>query len=410
MSTVPSVLRPPQKSRSDMSLAGRHPSTSSGASTLGAPEDPMKMFKILEALQKGDLNSLSVLLPTYKSGPSFTVPSTPGGSISSTQSFEGIAHGNQTTPVHLAVQCAQYPVVEFVLSNTPQVDLNARDNHGQTALHIASSMGRLDVVKLLLSKNEVNDGVLDHKGKSALDIASTAEIRIVLKAHRTEYLSRTTALMHQYADAGDLTGLIGLFDHPRAAFVLNISHQDTDSGSTVLHSASRRKDMSMVQWCLDQGIDTLLRDKKGKTAADVTKDSKIKNLLRDSRSQGPVAPLVPTSPGQPPRLEGTLFKWTNYASGYKARWFVLEDGILSYFHNQEDAGNACRGNINLRIAKVWIDSNDKQRFDIIGKGSIRYHLKAGHANEAKRWILALTQTKQWIEDTSGHDRPSFMDS
>lgn len=92
--------------------------------------------------------------------------------------------------------------------------------------------------------------------------------------------------MHQYADAGDLTGLIGLFDHPRAAFVLNISHQDTDSGSTILHSASRRKDMSMVQWCLDQGIDTLLRDKKGKTAADVTKDSKIKNLLRDSRSQG----------------------------------------------------------------------------------------------------------------------------
>lgn len=105
-----------------------------------------------------------------------------------------------------------------------------------------------------------------------------------------------------------------------------------------------------------------------------------------------------------------MFKWTNYASGYKARWFVLEDGILSYFHNQEDAGNACRGNINLRIAKVWIDSSDKQRFDIIGKGSIRYHLKAGHANEAKRWILALTQTKQWIEDTSGHDRPSFMDS
>lgn len=118
--------------------------------------------------------------------------------MSSTQSFEGIAHGNQTTPVHLAVQCAQYPVVEFVLSNTPQVDLNARDNHGQTALHIASSMGRLDVVKLLLSKNEVNDGVLDHKGKSALDIASTAEIRIVLKGKNT----RTIKGVH------DLCGLI----------------------------------------------------------------------------------------------------------------------------------------------------------------------------------------------------------
>ncbi|KAK3826447.1 MAG: Oxysterol-binding protein-domain-containing protein [Linnemannia gamsii] len=399
----------PPKSRSEYSL-------STAASRQQQPpqqqsaDDPMKMFKILEALQKGDLNTLSQLLPTYRAGPTFPLANAPGGTISSTQSFDIMPQANQTTPVHLAVQCATFSVVEYVINSTPQVDLNARDHHGSTALHIASSMGRLDVVKLLLSKNEVNDGITDHKGKSAFDVASTAEVRVVLKAHRTEYLSRTTALMHQYAESGDLSALIGLFDHPRATFVLNISHQDTDSGSTILHAASKRKDMAMVQWALDQGIDTLLRDKKGKIAADVSKDSKIKTLLRDSRSQGPVAPLIATTPGQPPRLEGTLFKWTNYASGYKARWFVLEDGILSYFHNQEDAGNACRGSINLRIAKVWIDSNDKQRFDIIGKGSIRYHLKAGHANEAKRWILALTQSKQWIEETSGSDRPSFMDS
>ncbi|KAF9122180.1 hypothetical protein BGW39_009978 [Mortierella sp. 14UC] len=400
----------PPKSRSEYSLGTAASRQQQQPQQQQSTDDPMKMFKILEALQKGDLNALSTLLPTYRAGPAFPLANTPGGTISSTQSFDIMPQGNQTTPVHLAVQCATFSVVEYVLNNTPQVDLNARDHHGSTALHIASSMGRLDVVKLLLSKNDVNDGITDHKGKSAFDVASTAEVRVVLKAHRTEYLSRTTALMHQYAESGDLSALIGLFDHPRAAFVLNISHQDTESGSTILHAASRRKDMAMVQWALDQGIDTLLRDKKGKIAADVTKDSKIKTLLRDSRSQGPVAPLIPTTPGQPPRLEGTLFKWTNYASGYKARWFVLEDGILSYFHNQEDAGNACRGSINLRIAKVWIDSNDKQRFDIIGKGSIRYHLKAGHANEAKRWILALTQSKQWIEDTSGNDRSSFMDS
>ncbi|KAF9540781.1 hypothetical protein EC957_003754 [Mortierella hygrophila] len=412
MSTVPSVLRSmPPKSRSEYSLGGAASRQQQPLpQQLSSADDPMKKFKILEALQKGDLNALSTLLPTYRAGPAFPTATSPGGSISSTQSFDIMRQANQTTPVHLAVQCATFPVVEYVLNNTPQVDLNARDHHGSTALHIASSMGRLDVVKLLLSKDEVNDGITDHKGKSAIDVASTAEVRVVLKAHRTEYLTRTTALMHQYAESGDLSALIGLFDHPRAAFVLNISHQNTETGSTILHAASRRKDMAMVQWALDQGIDTLLRDKKKKIAADVTKDSKIKTLLNDSRSQGSVAPLIATTPGQSPRLEGTLFKWTNYASGYKARWFVLEDGILSYFHNQEDAGNACRGSINLRIAKVWIDSSDKQRFDIIGKGSIRYHLKAGHANEAKRWILALTQSKQWIEDTSGNDRASFIDS
>jgi len=92
--------------------------------------------------------------------------------------------------------------------------------------------------------------------------------------------------MHQYSNSGDLTSLKKLFDHPRAAFVLNISHQDTETGSTILHAASRRKDIAMVQWCLNQGIDTLLKDKKGKTASDVTKDAKIKSLIRDFSSQG----------------------------------------------------------------------------------------------------------------------------
>ncbi|KAG0254278.1 hypothetical protein DFQ27_006940 [Actinomortierella ambigua] len=367
-----------------------------------AGEDPRKMLKILEALQKGDLNTLSVLLPTYKSGPA--AHALTHTHSSSTQSFEAFSSPQQSTPIHLAVQCATFPVVEYVINNLPQVDLNQRDSHGSTALHIAASSGKLDVVKLLLSKDTVNDGILDSKQKSPLEVASTPEIRMVINAHRTQYITKTTTLLHKYAEAGDLKSLQQLFDDPRAAFVLNISHQDTETGSTILHAGAKRKDMQMVQWALDQGIDSHLCDKKGKLAADVTKDSKIKSLLKEARSQGPIAPLVPTSPGQPPKLQGTLFKWTNYASGYKARWFVLEDGVLSYYHNQEDAGNACRGSINLGIAKLWIDAVDKQRFDIIGKGSIRYHLKAGHATEAKRWIFALTQTKQWISDTSSGDK------
>src|SRR6185369_1917586 len=100
-------------------------------------------------------------------------------------------------------------------------------------------------------------------------------------------------------------------------------------------------------------------------------------------------------PNQPPKLKGYLNKWTNYAGGYKSRWFVLENCNLSYFKNQDDAGNSCRGSINMKIAKINPDSSDRQRFDIIGKGSIRYHLRANHPNEAKKWILALQQSMQW---------------
>ena len=136
-----------------------------------------------------------------------------------------------------------------------------------------------------------NNNSLDHSPISLFNLSTCQPYQNLYSAlsdsaHRTEYLTRTTALMHQYAESGNLTALMGLFDHPRAAFVLNISHQNTESGSTILHAACKRKDLAMVQWALDQGIDTLLRDKKKKTAADVTKDSTIKNLLRDSRSQG----------------------------------------------------------------------------------------------------------------------------
>lgn len=28
---------------------------------------------------------------------------------------------------------------------------------------------------------------------------------------------------------------------------------------------------------------------------------------------------------------GVLYKWVNYGKGWRARWFVLEDGVLSYY-------------------------------------------------------------------------------
>ncbi|TGZ45975.1 Oxysterol-binding protein 1 [Temnothorax longispinosus] len=30
-------------------------------------------------------------------------------------------------------------------------------------------------------------------------------------------------------------------------------------------------------------------------------------------------------------MKGWLFKWTNYLKGYQRRWFVLSNGLLSYY-------------------------------------------------------------------------------
>lgn len=52
----------------------------------------------------------------------------------------------------------------------------------------------------------------------------------------------------------------------------------------------------------------------------------------------------------------------------------------------------------MRIAKLFMDPQDKQRFEIQGKSSVKYHLKANHQVEAKRWFWALNNAIQWSKD------------
>lgn len=51
--------------------------------------------------------------------------------------------------------------------------------------------------------------------------------------------------------------------------------------------------------------------------------------LRYSLSAGPR-----TNDDRPPSgngVAGILYKWVNYGQGWKRRWFVLQDGVLSYY-------------------------------------------------------------------------------
>jgi len=52
----------------------------------------------------------------------------------------------------------------------------------------------------------------------------------------------------------------------------------------------------------------------------------------------------------------------------------------------------------MRIAKLHIDPQDKTKFEIQGKSSVKYHLKANHVIEAKRWFWALNNAIQWTKD------------
>lgn len=57
---------------------------------------------------------------------------------------------------------------------------------------------------------------------------------------------------------------------------------------------------------------------------------------------------------QAPSLRGSLNKWTNYLHGWQERFFVIGEGILSYYKSEFDTQFGCRGSISLHKAKVLV--------------------------------------------------------
>ncbi|XP_037328186.2 oxysterol-binding protein 1-like isoform X3 [Pungitius pungitius] len=119
-------------------------------------------------------------------------------------------------------------------------------------------------------------------------------------------------------------------------------------------------------------------------------------------------PPTPTPPGD--MYKGWLFKWTNYIKGYQRRWFVLSNGLLSYYRTQAEMGHTCRGTINLATANIAVE--DSCNFVISNGGAQTYHLKASTEVERQRWITALELAKakavhmQAESDESGDDCPA----
>ncbi|RMB98084.1 hypothetical protein DUI87_25562 [Hirundo rustica rustica] len=89
--------------------------------------------------------------------------------------------------------------------------------------------------------------------------------------------------------------------------------------------------------------------------------------------------------------EGWLFKWTNYIKGYQRRWFVLSNGLLSYYRSKAEMGHTCRGTINLATANITVE--DSCNFIISNGGAQTYHLKASSEVERQRWVTALELAK-----------------
>ncbi|KAK5449405.1 hypothetical protein LTS15_008949 [Exophiala xenobiotica] len=368
-------------------------------------EDSVRTFRVFEVLRNKDSAAISKAI-------SESIPSS-----SNPQPIPG------TTILHLAVQCAEPSVVDQVIKEGRKgLDVNAQDKEGNTALHLAAQLGRAPVVRSLLELPDINDSIANRQGKLAIDLARTPEIFQQLQLTKSIFLDEKIRAIQTAVAQREYKQVEAILVEPRVEGTLDVNAQElatepitVQTGGTLLHEAARKRDLQLAQLLLLHGADPFRRDRKGKLPQDVTKDDRTRAILKKSPAAAAAQRGIqekailgshPTQARSGPvdaskdarEMKGYLKKWTNYTSGYKLRWFVLEEGVLSYYKHQDDAGSACRGAINMRIARLHMDPQDKTRFEIHGKSSVKYHLKANHVVEAKRWFWALNNAIQYTKD------------
>jgi ankyrin repeat protein len=318
-------------------------------------EQSIRTFRLFQILRSKDLEAISQELKESSKDSDHT----------SAQDKTQVSLFNGSTILHLAVQCAELSTVEYILAQ-PGVDINARNKDGNTALHLAADLGRPHVVRALLKHDGIKGFLPNYHGQHPIDLAQNADVYQQLQLAQSLFFDAKVDEVHRLVSVGDYDGLQSLLTDPQVQAVIdpNATELVTDSatlqsGGTLLHEAARKRDARLIKMLLLNGADPFRCDHRGKLPQDVTKDDKTRALLkrspaaaaahrgiqekailrgaspRNSIAQIPNSSSDVTVAGKEAReMKGYLKKWTNYTGGYKLRWFVLEDGVLSYYKHQ----------------------------------------------------------------------------
>ncbi|KAH7907177.1 Oxysterol-binding protein-domain-containing protein [Hygrophoropsis aurantiaca] len=308
--------------------------------------------------------------------------------------------------LHLAIRCASADTVQLLLSHRA---ISPNGVHppgsGISPLHLAASLGRSDIVNILLEQTAIDDTIRDADGRTCKEVAKGREIIQLLEDSRSFLNASYRSLLRSYIlsspDAAPSAALLALLESPRVKWV-DLSYLDDSSGISLLHEAARRKDLRLIELAVRAGADVFVRDRKGKMAYEgAGKDDRVRVFLRQFANHD--TSLIDLPSVGPPTLKGYLNKYTNVARGYGTRWFVLQDGVLSYYRHQEDENIASRGAISMKTAILKVAAGgDKTRFEVHStpsrghqSGVQKWYLRANHPVEAARWTRALSTSMGW---------------
>ncbi|KAL6950933.1 hypothetical protein ACO0QE_000215 [Hanseniaspora vineae] len=345
--------------------------------------------------------------------------------------------------LHYAVQVSPLQMIKDIVNNFVinennkllKLDINYQDADGNTALHLAAYQSRSDVVQFLMSQTPyINDCVLNNRHLQPIEMCKDMNTASIMQNLRAKYITEIATEFRLAFNNRDFGHLETILENPRNFELLDINGTDPTTGDTVLHEFVKKKDIVMVRWILNHGGDPFKRDKNGKlpidlvnynkmstnqtstseapskstTSSDIPRSSatnvalnqELKKVLQQAARDQSVIDIT-NNLHEPPTFKGYLRKWTNFAQGYKLRWFVLDsEGTLSYYKDQDDTSNACRGSLNMSNCYLHLDSSEKLKFEIVGgsAGSIRWHLKGNHPVETNRWVWAIQGAIRYAKD------------
>ncbi|GMM58007.1 hypothetical protein DAKH74_046230 [Maudiozyma humilis] len=396
---------------------------------------PLLKLKLLDALRKGSYTDLRAFLTAQ------FVPLDDPAVVQVSRLL-----------LHYAIQVAPFPLIKEIVARDvggnggtrPNdslpllLDLNAQDSRGNTPLHLAALQSRTDVVSLLMDQPAINDCVANDANLQPYELCRSQAVAQLMQFKRAQYVAAAATELRTAFNNRDFQHLEAVLDSPRSAQLLDINGTDPQTGDTVLHEFVKKRDVAMCRWLLGHGADPFRRDSKGRLPVDLVKDAvapagdaanatgtsasaatstpdvEIKQMLEKSATEQSVIDidgaqhkpekLVGNRLTVAPTLRGYLQKWTNFAQGYKLRYFILSgDGILSYYIDQDDTQNACRGSLYVANCYIHLDSSEKLKFEIIGGGAnetVRWHLKGNHPVETNRWVWAVQGAIRYAKDRS----------
>ncbi len=191
-----------------------------------------------------------------------------------------IEQSNYASPLIDAVKNNNLTEVQKLIKNG--VDVNEKDDYGETALHFAADVGSVDIAKLLLKSGANVNAKNQNGGLTPLMVASFAMRAQILtdKAAREKMLNNEAkivkllldhgALVNEKDNQGETALMYGTTTTPKIESLLIKHGADVNAkdknGETVLINAAAAGNPEIVELLLKHGADAKAKDNDGVTA------------------------------------------------------------------------------------------------------------------------------------------------